>query len=50
MKASDFLCLPSYREGFGLVVLEAAACGFHLIGSNIYGLNEVIINKKTGLP
>ena len=49
MKASDFLCLPSYREGFGLVVLEAAACGIPSVGSNIYGLNEVIINKKTGL-
>ena len=49
MKASDFLCLPSYREGFGLVVLEAAACGIPSVASNIYGLNEVIINKKTGL-
>ena len=49
MKASDFICLPSYREGFGLVVLEAAACGIPSVGSNIYGLNEVIINKKTGL-
>ena len=46
---SDILCLPSYREGFGTVVIEAASCGIPALCSNIYGLNDSIINYKTGI-
>ena len=46
---SDVLCIPSYREGFGTVVLECAAFGLPSIGSKIYGLNDAIINNETGL-
>lgn len=49
MNMADVFCLPSYREGFGSVVLEAAACGITSIGSNIYGLNDAIIHNKTGM-
>ena len=35
---SDILCLPSYREGFGTVIIEAAACGIPTLCSKIYGL------------
>ena len=45
---ADTLCLPSYREGFGTVVIEAAACGIPALCSNIYGLKDAIINHKTG--
>jgi glycosyltransferase involved in cell wall biosynthesis len=48
MAASDFLVIPSYREGFGSVVIEAAACGIPSIGTNIYGLSDAIIDGKTG--
>ncbi len=34
---SNVLCLPSYREGFGNIVIEAAAIGLPSIVSNIYG-------------
>jgi len=49
MAASDIFVLPSYREGFGSVVIEAAACGLPSIGSNIYGLSDAIHHQKTGL-
>jgi glycosyltransferase involved in cell wall biosynthesis len=49
MRLSDILCVPSYREGFGQVVVEAGACGIPSIVSNIYGLKDTIIDKKTGL-
>jgi glycosyltransferase involved in cell wall biosynthesis len=45
---ADILCLPSYREGFGTVVIEAASCGIPALCSNIYGLSDAIIEHKTG--
>lgn len=48
MSMADILCLPSYREGFGTVVIEAAACGTPSIGSNIYGLSDAIVDKRSG--
>ena len=49
MLAADVFCLPSYREGFGTVIIESAACGIPSIGSNISGLSDSIVNNKTGL-
>lgn len=49
LAAADLLCLPSHREGFGVVIIEAAAMGIPSIGSNIYGISDAIINEQTGL-
>ncbi|KXJ59712.1 MAG: glycosyl transferase family 1 [Alteromonas sp. Nap_26] len=49
MAISDVLCIPSYREGFGTVVIEAAAMGIPAIGTNIYGLSDAIVDGVTGL-
>ena len=49
LAASDVLCLPSYREGFGLVIIEAAAAGLPAIGSRIYGITDAIVEAETGL-
>lgn len=49
MAAADVLCLPSYREGFGSVVIEAAAVGIPSIGSKIYGVEDAIQDGQTGL-
>ena len=46
---ADVLCLPSYREGFGTVVIEAAAMGVPAIGTKIYGLSDAIEEGETGL-
>lgn len=53
MQASDILCLPSLREGFGNVVLEAAMCGVPSVVSEIYGLKDVVekdITANTFVP
>ena len=49
LAAADFLCLPSQREGFGVVIIEAAAVGIPAIGSQIYGISDAIIDQQTGL-
>ncbi|EPA93497.1 glycosyltransferase family 4 protein [Pseudomonas sp. G5(2012)] len=49
MAVSDVLCLPSYREGFGTVVIEAAAMGLPTVGTSIYGLSDAVVDGETGL-
>ena len=49
MQAADVFCLPSYREGFGSTIIEAAACGIPAIGSKIYGITDAIIDGETGI-
>ena len=37
MAAADVFCLPSYREGFGMTIIEAGSVGIPSIGTRIYG-------------
>ena len=46
---SDIFCLPSYREGFGTVVIEAAAMGLPTVGTSIYGLIDAVVDGETGI-
>ena len=48
MQAADLFCLPSYREGFGSSVIEAAACGLPALASRIYGLTDAVAEGLTG--
>ena len=48
LAAASFVCLPSYREGFSTVILEAAACGVPVIASRIYGTQDALIDGVTG--
>ncbi|MCG1023068.1 N-acetyl-alpha-D-glucosaminyl L-malate synthase BshA [Sutcliffiella horikoshii] len=45
---SDLMLLLSEKESFGLVLLEAMACGVPSVGTKIGGIPEVIDNGKTG--
>lgn len=47
--ASDVFVAPSYREGFGLVVIEAEAMALPAIVSNVPGQIDAIVPNETGL-
>ena len=49
LSAFDLLCLPSFREGFGSIVIDAAALGIPTIGSRIPGLVDAIDELSTGI-
>lgn len=46
---ADVLVLPSYREGFGKVLIEAGAMKLPCITTDITGCNEIIVNGQNGL-
>ncbi|QJC54311.1 N-acetyl-alpha-D-glucosaminyl L-malate synthase BshA [Paenibacillus albicereus] len=45
---ADLLLLPSEKESFGLVALEAMGCGVPTIGSNAGGIPELVAHEQTG--
>ena len=45
---SDIALIPSASESFGLVALEAMACGIPVVSTNAGGLPEVNLNGETG--
>lgn len=49
LQCADVLVLPSHREGFGVVIIEAAALGIPAIGSRIYGISDAMVHQQTGL-
>jgi D-inositol-3-phosphate glycosyltransferase len=46
--AADVCVMPSYSESFGLVGLEAQACGRPVVGSGVSGLRSVVRDEVTG--
>lgn len=49
LQASDVFCLPSYREGFGMSVVEASCLGIPVICSDAYALADTMVDNETGL-
>ena len=47
--ASDLCVVPSHYEPFGLVTIEAMACGTPVVGSDVGGLQFTIVPEETGL-
>jgi alpha-maltose-1-phosphate synthase len=47
-QAAAFVC-PSIYEPFGIINLEAMACGTPVVGSKVGGIAEVVLHGKTGL-
>jgi len=45
----DMAILPSHREGFPKALLEAATCGLPLLGSDVPGVREIVVNGYNGL-
>lgn len=49
LQAGDVFVLPTWREGFGVSVLEAQALGLPVITSDAYGVVDASVEGKTGL-
>lgn len=48
-RSIDVFVLPTHREGFGSVVLEANAYGIPVVGRYTYGLNDSLKNNVNGI-
>lgn len=48
-RAADVVVVPSRSESFGLVALEAAACGIPVVAANVGGLRTLVEHGRTGL-
>ncbi len=47
-RAADVVVMPSRSESFGLVALEAAACGIPVVAADVGGLRTIVIDGVTG--
>ena len=47
-RSANLFLIPSKMEGMPLSLLEAQSCGLPVVGSNIPGISDVVINGKTG--
>lgn len=48
-RAADLVAVPSRSESFGLVALEAAACGRPVVAADVGGLSTLVEHQRTGL-
>lgn len=48
-RSADVVVMPSFSESFGLVALEAQACGTPVVATNVGGLSRAISDGRTGI-
>ena len=48
-RASNLVVVPSYSESFGLVAIEAQACGIPVVAADVGGLGVAVRNGETGV-
>ncbi len=48
-RAADVLCVPSHNESFGLVALEAQACGTPVVAASVGGLVTAVADGESGI-
>ncbi len=48
-QASDIVAVPSHSESFGLVAIEAQACGIPVLAANVGGLGVAVRDGQTGV-
>jgi glycosyltransferase involved in cell wall biosynthesis len=49
VSAFDVFCLPSFKEGLSIAVMEAMALRRPVVATNIAGMDEIVHNELTGL-
>jgi phosphatidyl-myo-inositol dimannoside synthase len=45
---ADVYVMPSYGEGFGIALIEAAACGTAIVGSSVDGARDALLDGRLG--